>query len=457
MKKLFLSALALGTLMCGCTSVSYDHAGIQASQSWAAWKNKEIKFRTAPKNNPKQTGEKVTYFLKCVEKFAPYMLEEFRAIDKAMKWNPGTAAKLCVLGVDYKQTPPPHECTSWIIMPELTDSKQLILHKNRDSSSRYLTAERVSVPGKYSWIGNCNFGSFGTTSGINECALAVAMNSGPRSAGVSPMGMGTTIIARILLEQCANAAEAVELLEKIVRAKAYCHGKSGSTWFIADPEKAFLVEQDNICFKAVEVTSGLALRANAWHLPETIIHSQNTPAQIVGNSRREYAVRDALVNNILGKKKKITLPDVLKVSRINKFPEDPKCYPLCGAATITGTSFVIDREFPRELSYFVSTFGPPRHGFYLPLPLTLKELPLTLRNGSWSNPLFLRKKAKKNPDIKKLESIEAVMLKNHLNAVNEARKLLRAGGGSAKNKAAALLEKAFSENMKLAEKKSAQL
>lgn len=456
MKKSFLTAALSGLLLCGCT-VSYDYAGKEAASAWKKWQNKEIRFRTAKNSDPKQTQEKVTYFLKCVEKFAPYILEEFRSMDKSMNWTPGTAAKLCVAGVDYKTTPAPHECTSWIIMPELTAGNQLILHKNRDSSSRYLTALRVSVPGKYSWIGNGNFGTFGTTSGINERAVAVAMNSGPRSKGVSPMGMGTTIVARILLEQSGTAARAVELLEEIVKAKAYCHGPSGSIWFIADRDQAFLVEQDNICFKAVEVKSGLAVRANAWHLPETIVYSKNNPSQIVGNSRREYALRNALVNGILAKDKKITVTDVMKASRIDRFPEDPKCYALCGSATIVGTSFVIDREHPEELSYFVSTFGPPRHGFYIPVPLTLKEVPLTLRDGSWSNPLFLRKKAKKNPDMKILESVESQMLKNHLAAVEKARKILDKGGFGAKEQAAELLEKSFHANMKLAREKSAAL
>ena len=455
MKKVLLSA-AMCVLACGC-KVSYDYAGEQAASEWSQWKGKEINFKVAAKSTPEKNEAKVRRFLQCVEQFAPYILKEFQAMDKSMNWKPGTAAKLSSLGVDYKTTPPPHECTSWLVMPELTSKGEIILHKNRDSSSRYLTCIRVSVPNQYSWIGNGNFGSFGTTSGINERALAVVMNSGPRSQGVSPEGMGTIIIARILLEQCANAREAVELLEKIVKAGAYSHGPSGSTWFFADRKQAFLVEHDNICFKAIEVKSGLAVRANAWHLPETIVYSKNNPSQIVGNSRREYAVRNALVNGILAKKKKITLTDVLKTSRINKFPEAPKCYALCDKETTAATSFVIDPEFPEELSYMVSTFGPPRHGFYIPVPMTLKKVPHILSSGSWSNALFLRKEAKKDPDMKKLESVEAQMLKNHLAAVTEARKILEKGGFSAKEKAALLLEKSFEANMKLAQEYSPAL
>ena len=108
-------------------------------------------------------------------------------------------------------------------------------------------------------------------------------------------------------------------------------------------------------------------------------------------------------------------------------------------------------------SFFASTFGPPRHGLYIPVPLTLKELPLELRNGSWSEVLFKRKKAKKVLDMKKVEAAEAQMLKNHQKAVEEARKLLRSGSFSAKGEAAALLEKCFNENMQIARKSSADL
>ena len=456
MKKALLCAVWGSFFLWGCVSEPTS-AGVQAKANWKSWEKKELHFKTGKNTTPADAEKKVAYFLNCVKTFAPYILEEFKAIDQAMGWKAGSAARVCVLGVDLKKTPPPHECTSWLVCSEVTASGQVLLHKNRDSSSRYLTAQRVRVPGKYSWIGNSNFGSFGTTSGINEKALAVVMNSGPRSTGESPMGMGTPMIARILLEQCKTAGSAVKLLEKIVKAKAYCHGKSGSIWFFADPERAFVVEHDGLSFKASEVKSGLAIRANAWHFPEMIVHSKNNPAQITGNARREYAVRDLLVNKVLGKKKKITVSDMFAASRIDKIPEDPKCYALCDKATNVGSTFVIDREFPESLSYFVSTFGPPRHGLYIPVPLTLDDLPLCIRSGSWSETLFRRSKAKKLLDMKKVEAIESTMMKNHLGALEEARAILRTGGVSARKKAKAVMEKSFNANMASAQKENALL
>ena len=130
---------------------------------------------------------------------------------------------------------------------------------------------------------------------------------------------------------------------------------------------------------------------------------------------------------------------------------------MCDKATNVGSTFVIDREFPESLSYFVSTFGPPRHGLYIPVPVTLENLPLAIRSGSWSETLFRRSKAKKLLDMKKVEAIESTMMKNHLAALEEARAILRTGGFSARKKAKAVMEKSFNANMASAQKENALL
>jgi hypothetical protein len=94
---------------------------------------------------------------------------------------------------------------------------------------------------------------------------------------------------------------------------------------------------------------------------------------------------------------------------------------------------------------------------YIPVPATLEDLPLSIRNGSWSEKLFQRRKAKKALDMKKVEAIESTMMKNHLAALDAARKILQAGGFSAKKKAKAIMEKSFKDNMALAEKENSSL
>ena len=123
-------------------------------------------------------------------------------------------------------------------------------------------------------------------------------------------------------------------------------------------------------------------------------------------------------------------------------------YPLCGKFTNVASTFVIDLEYPEELSYFSSTFGPPRHGIFIPVPLTLDNLPQEMRNGAWSNEAFVRKNANKEPDQDKLAAFEAELLTRHQQAMEKARKILQDSGDKAE--AAAILKNAFEENFKAA-------
>ena len=45
-----------------------------------------------------------------------------------------------------------HECTSWVVLPGLTENKSVMLHKNRDSNVVKLKFYRRSPPGKNSWM-----------------------------------------------------------------------------------------------------------------------------------------------------------------------------------------------------------------------------------------------------------------------------------------------------------------
>ena len=71
-----------------------------------------------------------------------------------------------------------HECTSWIVMPELTGGKSMMIHKNRDASSDRLQLYKGAEPGKNSWISISNLDSKLAYAGLNDKGLAVAMNSG---------------------------------------------------------------------------------------------------------------------------------------------------------------------------------------------------------------------------------------------------------------------------------------
>ena len=436
--------IALAVLFLGATAdICADDLGAIAKKYWVSWSKNKPVIKIPKNSTPEKMNARRTKFLSIVKKFAPHWLEEFAAVDRAMGWAAGTYADTVIFGIDYKRTPPPHECTSWLIRPDLTGNGTLMLHKNRDSKSRYLIGMRRSVPGKNSWIGYGDYGNIGTNAGINSRALAVVMNSGDKTMENNRNTLNTVFLARILLEECDDAISAVKLLKKIISADGYTHGDRGSIWFITDPKRSFVVEHNAKHFHFEEVYRGLAIRANAWQFPEMIAYSLQEPKSIVGNVRREYAVRKALIHDIVQKGKTITPADVAHAARINKIPEAEKCYPLCGKRTVASSTFVIDQEFPEDLSYASFAFGPPRHTFFIPVPVTIDELPETLLNGAVSNEIFKRFEAGEWKKESELQAVEAEINASFAEAVKEARILLQKTNGKARKEASAILKKAF--------------
>lgn len=415
---------------------------------FATWKNSAPAANVPGKNKPEDVKRKRKAHIDALKKFAPYILNEYAAIDRAFNLKSGTYQDIAVFGIRKQPGTAPHECTSWVVMPDLTGGKSLIVHKNRDSSSKKLIAQQRAVKGKHAWIGMGNFGSLGTNMGINDKALVVAMNSGDRTGSNNDAGIGTTVMARIMLENCSTAAEAVKMLDRMIAEKVYTHGQSGSIWFIADKDNAFIAEHNAEHIAVKSVHSGFAIRANSWDFPEMIPYSHAKPNDIVGNNRREYAVRDLLFkkHQVIGK---VVTPEMMaEASRIKEIQEDKKCYPLCGKLTNSAATFVIDQEFPEELSYAVMAFGCPAYTLYLPIPLTINEFPTELLDGRNPNAAMARwdKKTPLMDDAKTVE-FEGKLNARHRKALSAARKVLRTTRN--RQQAAQLLNKAFKENCKV--------
>ena len=415
---------------------------------FAVWKKSAPAAALPGKNTPDDILRKRQAHTDALKKFAPYMLDEYYAVDRAFDMPMGTYLNICVFGTKKTAAKAPHECTSWIVMPDLTDGKSLIVHKNRDSSAKKLIAQQRAVKGKHAWIGMGNFGNLSTNMGMNDKALVVVMNSGDRTNDNRDAGIGTTVMARIMLENCSTAVEAVKMLEQMIAAKVYTHGQSGSIWFIADKDNAFIAENNAEHIAVKSIHSGFAIRANSWDFPEMIPYSNAKPDDIVGNNRREYAVRELLFKKYQVVTKGV-LPEMMaEASRIKEFPEDKKCYPLCGKLTNSAATIVIDQEFPEDLSYAVMAFGNPAYTIYLPIPLTVKELPVELTNGTNPDAAMKRWADKKalmsEEDTVKFESKLNI---RHRKALAAARKVLRKSRD--KKQAAIILNNAFKENYKV--------
>ena len=323
-----------------------------------------------------------------------------------------------------------HECTSWVVMPDLTAGKRMLLHKNRDSTTKSICLYQVAEPGKFPWIAVSNNWRPSANMGLNSKGLAVVMNSGDPSDAISnPKGLDTTEMAASALANCATAEAAVKHLHELVKARNYSHGASGSIWYVADSRRAFVIEHDALRFAFHEVPSGFSIRANSWHFPEMVIYSKRTPTQQVKHNRRESAVRKYLFEDGTKYKEVITPRKIHGASRIDVFPEDPKCYPLCGNSTNSAATISVDCEYPEMLSSIYAAFGPPRYTVYLPIPFVVDKLPEELFKTEFSDAIFARRDARRDLlPMEKLVEFERRMIQRHEEAVEKARAALKKGG-----------------------------
>ena len=69
---------------------------------------------------------------------------------------------------------------------------------------------------------------------MNEKGLAIVADMGYKEKNPRFRGMMNVDLLRIVVEKCADAAEAVELLRMFHRKKVYAGGKFGTHWMIAD-------------------------------------------------------------------------------------------------------------------------------------------------------------------------------------------------------------------------------
>ena len=414
---------------------------------------------------PELKAERFRHFKGVMLRFAPHIVEESYLIDRAFNWKKGTYLRMMrfssveaetasaapAAGAAAKSTREEyHECTSWIAMPDLTGGRTVFMHKNRDSRLSEVTLLRRAVPGKHAWIGTGPKNGFNPTQGINDRGVVVMMNSGDPAAEAdnSQNGMGTPIICRILLEESGSAEDAVKLLERIVRDNAYSHAESGSIWFIGDRKNVYIAENHARTVVAKPLNSGFDIRANAFHYPEMQRFSHRNFASLHGHARREFAVRDFLIIQRWMNNGILTPADFAASSRINQFPDKGEGYTPCGARTVTGVTFAIDVEYPETLSTMYSVFGPPRSSCFIPVPVTIREIPEEILNGSFSRKsLDLHEKNLPLLPEKELSALEDRLRQRHSEASEKTRKLLRTSRlYSTHEDAAKILNDAFNAN-----------
>lgn len=402
----------------------------------------EEKEKKVPENRRKAC---MKAFRKHVGTFAPDWFEEFSGMDKALGLPADTY--LAYLAYSTWQEPERHECTSWIVMPELTRDKRVLIHKNRDSSEKEHAPVFRRTPGKIGWIGSCSRASAFPAMGVNEKGLVVIMNNADLCDQWNTSGLSTPMIARILLENCSTPDEAAALLEKIGRDGAYSHGKTGSIFFFADAKKAGIVELAETRSIYVPFEFGYLIRANSWRLPGITALSKKTSKQLEGDAFREYLVRDGILEAI--RKGGCGAEDFFSIARIRGGCLEEERFPVCWDHSNSFGTFEIDPEFP-ELTTLYLASGPPRNMIAVPIPVGAFALPVDMFSGKWTAMgfAFKQKAGMDHPKSAELSAVENKLCSEYRSVREQARILLRKGD---RKGASGLLRNALSAQFARAE------
>ncbi len=297
-----------------------------------------------------------------VARWAPHWMEEFEGLCGVLGLPLETFLLL------HAPAPFPEQCTSWIVMPDASAHGGVLLHKNRDTdraTCQGLIVKRVSSTLR--WWGPVDLPFTAPLAMINEAGVAAVMNSGEACAENHPVGLGTPEILRLLAERARSAEEAVALLEAVIGAGDYAHGRKGSIFLVADPRRAFIVENTARHRAHEEITHGCAVRSNHWRLPA--IAALRTASTIAEGSALRYDRVHTLLSETV-RRNRIGLPDCQAIAgdRVNG---EPRGGPRFRAVTSGGTAFAFtaapDPDAPALFSRMAVALGPPTTTCAVPL------------------------------------------------------------------------------------------
>ncbi|MBQ9772210.1 MAG: hypothetical protein IJW23_10345 [Lentisphaeria bacterium] len=457
----FFLCSAIIFLSCGCqmTRLTSAPGAPEVSAEDYAQKYWKKIARPTPVFTMKRKGlseeETAAYFqnyINMFQKFAPYLPGEYEAYDKGLGWPRGTYLKRTFYPLDQKaMLAGGHECTSWAVLPDLAAENQVLLHKNRDTNLRKSVVVHRNVPGKYGYIGLSDIGWMDVTMGMNSVGVAISMNSGDPSSFSRFYGMDTTLMARIILENCKTADEALTMLIAMLKEGVYAHANTGSIWLIADRNCAFVIENDAGHSGVEKYESGGVLRANTWSLPSMLRYSRKSAAGVLHSRSREFAVIRELFDHGRSYNRPVTVEQMAKAARVSRIPENPKAAVPCASRTVSAATFSIDREFPADLSLMFAAVGNPDYTLFIPIPLTVDQLPDVLLNQDFSAAVYKAHAAKRKIlTDQERSALEQKLNQNIRSAREEAREILRADFSTeARLKARRIMNQAFAENWKI--------
>ena len=343
-------------------------------------------------------------------------------------------------------------CTSWIIHRSVSASGMMMVQKSRDSYPGTLSADIRTADG-VRWI------RIGTKPpypafAVSEKGIAAVNNDGDdlslRHPGEAHLGIENGFMLRQIVTKCDSARQGAELLRNYGRNRIRI-GRGG-TFLVADAKEAFMIEIGPGYAEVKELTGGLVVISNTWHLPGGEEFSRKT---VSGGSDR---AREANTRAALQKERvngKYTPRGTVKVSRMtcgtaikDRYPYryDPKKK----VSSLGGCCFELDPEFPAELTTMYLTMGPQQHTVCLPVPMALKQLPEKIRSGRWAADVLAFRKRVGNdyPALPEIFAFEDKIIPEYEETREAARKLLREGK---RDEAVKLLNEGFERHFRAAD------
>ena len=241
-----------------------------------------------------------------------------------------------------------HECTSWMLFPELTGGP-MILHKNRDSGKKDIRLIKSDGDAKIKWLG---LGDENPCMGFNEKGVACVMNSGETTPEFAPATEGRLTTPEILVQilgNTKNAKEALKMLTGFIENGQYTHKERGSIFFIMDTKGGYIAELTAKRVMPVVVTGNMTIRANIWHNPGMAQFSRSGIKSTMNSQSREFQAAKGL-NEALEKKGVIELEDIWRTSRMRGTMESVMTeHGLCNKTTNSAATIAIDKDFPNML------------------------------------------------------------------------------------------------------------
>lgn len=336
---------------------------------------------------------------------------------------------VAVSAEDEEITELQHECTSWIVLSDLTKNNTNILHKNRDALSRKSCVIFSPKNSPRKWIAIGDGGQ--TAMGMTSTGLAGAMNSGELciNAPTDNKKKPPLKFFRAILDSCDTAAQAVEKCKELLAAGDYWYKDKGSIFFFLDAKEGYICEFTAKNFTVQHITSGFSVRANIWMNPGMQTYSRSTVSNYLDSAARMYRAYSGL-NALLDEKGKIELLDIFELSRSHKMPKgSSQGRSLCFGATNSAVSMEVDREYPDVLSTIYAAIGHPRRTVYIPLPVCTEQVLPEMLNGKWDAASWKRLKELKlsAPIPEEWTKFEADSLATYKKAQADARALLKQG------------------------------